>query len=312
MTRGKFTNKQHPPARQSGGPKPAAPSRTASEAVPQALQTGAGVSNGEPAPPAGTAPSAGPTVTLNSGDGQGSPPTGIPPVSMTPGLLDWHPLIQVIHGVLLSASVGAFAASGPPQILTGSEARLIWIVIAAASLIVSFDAWYQFVLNGRLLNINGSYSAYLIIGLIAAMVWTSFLPFQFLARNLKAADWKFLDHSPGNKLFGLSLCVTLGIEVLFTWLAALRTPSPNRPGLSTIISSASSEHFSLEKKSSVVFVLRLACVGTTIWLLLYQFSTKSDKVSETLYLLFVFGLFRIIETLIAGRFDRLNYRKLGV
>lgn len=146
--------------------------------------------------------------------------------------LNWHDLLLVLYGVLLSASLGAFAATNPPPFLLNMETvapeehyvlQRLWIALAVAILFVAFDAWYQFAVNGNaLLSGKRKVNGVIVFLLIPAMVWTSFLPFQMLVRTLTPDTSPWLFAEPGARLFGYSLIVCAAVEGSLIFIGGLR------------------------------------------------------------------------------------------
>src|SRR5262249_1891411 len=108
--------------------------------------------------------------------------------------VSWHQLLQVIYGVILSASIDAAPASGVPNLLSTQSSpvttqRAVWTLVCASFIVVALDAWYQFSLHGAFLRLRTG--GLMIAVLLAALLLASFLPLQFVCRVFAVDEtWK--------------------------------------------------------------------------------------------------------------------------
>jgi hypothetical protein len=213
--------------------------------------------------------------------------------------LNWHDRLQVLYGVLLSASLGAFAASSPPSLLVPGDqssayirntTSRLWIVLAIAILLVAFDAWYQFAVNGSLL-LSGKreINSLIIFILIPSMVWTSFLPFQMLLRSLNTDMAPWLYGEPGARLFGYSLIVCMVVEGALVLLAGVEILGDSRPGARV--------SFSLQMRQSFAAFMRLI-IGVPALLITMIFigDSPASQITHVMWLMSVWLTVRLIET----------------
>lgn len=219
---------------------------------------------------------------------------------------DWKDLLRLVQGVTLSASLGAFVVSGVPQMLiseahTGNR-RLLWIVLTLSVLVIAFDAWYQFVVNGRFLHFGTKATPSVVLALIASMVWTSFLPFLFLVRVLDPSSLSVLNHQPVNKLFWFCLLITMLVEIFFIALVALRAfdheDSAGHP------TSSKKQTTEVNTKAGVVVIFRSISLIIIFVIGLSVLNEGSDSLKDLIVIVVSWFALRIIETLVAYLMDR--------
>jgi hypothetical protein len=135
---------------------------------------------------------------------------------LVPGLAQ---RMDVIYGVILSVSLGAFAAAGVPSTLQTSPAPTsIWLLLTFAAFVFAVDSWYLLSLRAETLNLGVDRNRWRIPALVVAMTVTSFLPFQFLARATDAGYWP-RSFEPTNFLFTANLASAILSQALFIAVA---------------------------------------------------------------------------------------------
>jgi hypothetical protein len=211
-----------------------------------------------------------------------------------------------VQGVLLSASIGAFAANAPPQLVVESakdDYRGLWIFLAAAAVIVAFDAWYQLIVNGELLHLDRPRpNGFVVFGVIFAMLATSFLPFQFLVRTLAGTHWGFLAIEPTVRLFAASLFVATFASTVLVLVVGVRESvtangrddgPPRDPNV-----------LPLERKAAYSFVYRVACLVALGILIPTLLATRADRLHDAVIVFGVWLLSRALETYTLYRIDK--------
>jgi hypothetical protein len=219
----------------------------------------------------------------------------------------WHTSLRVIQGVLLSASIGAFAASGAPAMLRQESGfvtyRSYWIILTSSVVLVAFDAWYQFSVNGQHIDFRegNKYRPFVVTALIVSMAWTSFLPFQFLVRVLNGSPASFVENHPIDKLFGFSLLAAVAIGIIFTFLviATVRKEEKEEKENRDVGAAFSST----ERKMIVAIGLRLVAFIVLVGWLFAKMSKGHDSVRTLSFMVLTYVVTRAIETVWCWRVD---------
>lgn len=242
---------------------------------------------------------------------EGPPTTSNTEETSLPLRLDWHQLLQVIYGVLLSAALGAFASSGPPGMLTSQLASdpvdraWIWIVITVVAAIMMFDSWYQFSVHGRWIQItkpdDKQPRGKVVSCLMVAMFLSSFIPFQLLAKSI-SYEPAILRYQPVNRLFGASIALATAIQLVFIAVVAFK--GENMDITQKPLAKGPRITLDLEKKALQHFGYRLG--GLLLFLTAYVvlLSSGRDSLEATVSLSLVWFLSRLFEIALSVRSDR--------